>query len=140
MDNPSVRSHGDSDDIAPGDAAVEKREVGVDARKRKEERDEEGREGILNLLGDLDGKAPLVGAHEPDHEGPENGVDANDAGEEGESGMRGEGVKEAQIDPCLAHVKDRQRERERERGEKKGREITIISRSYSLIHLDRYLG
>ncbi|CCF46646.1 hypothetical protein CH063_15329, partial [Colletotrichum higginsianum] len=73
----------DGDDVPPRLAAVEQAQVRVDAGQREEERDEEGGDEVLDLLRQLDGEAALVRAHEADHEGAKDAVDADDGGEEG---------------------------------------------------------
>jgi hypothetical protein len=73
--------HDNGNDIAPGDAVVEHAEVGVEARQRKVQRQEDDRDKVLNLLGQLDGEAALVRADEADEKGAKDGVDADDGGE-----------------------------------------------------------
>jgi hypothetical protein len=75
----------DANHVSPDNTAVEKANVGVEARKCKVQWQEESSDQILNLLCNFDGESTFVGTDEAGHESSENGVHTNDASKESTS-------------------------------------------------------
>lgn len=71
--------HGDdADNISPGDAVAEKAEVGAQTREGEVERQEQHRDEVLNLLGQLDGEAAVVRTDDTDEKTAEDGMNTDD--------------------------------------------------------------
>lgn len=71
-------AHDDADDICPSDPVFQETQIGIQPGKGKVERQEQDRNEIFDLFGQLDGETAVVRADYADQEGAKDGMDTND--------------------------------------------------------------